>query len=71
MSRQDLLGLFRTGVAAVRGGPAVERALHDVAIDGPVHVLAVGKAAPSISRPAMNVFSVIVFNVISTVSIAV
>ncbi len=55
MSRQDLLGLFRTAVAAVRGGPAVERALHQVAIDGPVHVLAVGKAATSMAEGAIAV----------------
>jgi len=52
---QSLLDLWHAGVAAVRGDPAVRAALPDLAAP-PTLILAVGKAACHMARPAMEAF---------------
>lgn len=53
---RPLLDLWQAGVAAVRGGPAVRAALPDLAAP-PTRIIAVGKAACHMARPAMEAFS--------------
>ena len=51
----DLLDLWQAGVAAVRGDAAVRAVLPDLA-SAPDRVLAVGKAACDMARPAIEHF---------------
>ncbi len=51
----DLLDLWKIGVEAVRGEPAVQQALTSLKTP-PSRILAVGKAACDMARPAMEAF---------------
>jgi len=53
--RQQLIKLFLEGVDAVKGEVCVSQWLNDHPIKGPVHLLAIGKAAASMSRGALQV----------------
>jgi glycerate 2-kinase len=52
--RRCLLDLFAAGLAAVEGRAAVRRALAASPVEGPVWILAVGKAAESMTRGALD-----------------
>jgi hydroxypyruvate reductase len=54
--RQSLLDIWKSGVAAVRGENAVQEALPDLAPPPISRILAVGKAACDMARPAMQAF---------------
>ena len=51
--QEELLEIWRAGVEAVRGEPAVARALDDAALPRVDRILSVGKAACDMARPAM------------------
>lgn len=52
----DLLTLWQAGVDAVRGDIAVGRALRSAPIDAPDRIIAVGKAAVAMARPACDMW---------------
>lgn len=52
-SRQQLIQLFQQGIDAVRGEACVARWLDKHPIKGPVHLIAIGKAADSMARGAL------------------
>ena len=52
--RRDLLEIYRAGLASVAGDRAVLQALEGYVPQGPVHVVAVGKAAAAMTAGAMN-----------------
>lgn len=54
VSRRLLTGIFDRALAAVRGRPAVRRVLTARGIEGPVTLVAVGKAAQSMTEGAWN-----------------
>jgi len=53
--RDDLMSVFRAALAAVSGRPAVRSHLEQHPLTGPVHVVAIGKAAASMAAGAADV----------------
>ncbi|MDX1812824.1 MAG: glycerate-2-kinase family protein, partial [Gammaproteobacteria bacterium] len=52
--RQQLLQVFQSAIAAVQGEGCVSRWLSKHTIVGPVHLIAIGKAAASMARGALD-----------------
>lgn len=52
--RDDLISVFRAALAAVSGRPAVRSYLRQHPLSGPVHVVAIGKAAASMAAGAAD-----------------
>ena len=53
--RADAERIWTAAIAAVQPGPAVRRALRDAALSGPVHLVAIGKAAWAMAQSAQEV----------------
>lgn len=56
--RADLEAILRAGIAGAAPGPLLERALRRHPLAGPVHLLAIGKAAPAMARAAYQLVAV-------------
>jgi glycerate-2-kinase len=56
--RADLEAILRAGIAGAAPGPLLERALRRHPLAGPVHLLAIGKAAPAMARAAYRLVPV-------------